>query len=270
MKKLLLLFFLLFSFNVSGQTLVDTGKVWIEEECLNFGPCSNYIHYFQGDTVIGSYQYKKLHNWMYPAYAREDSTKKVYFYFNNNEYLYYDFSLDSGDVFTSDVGGCFIYYSVYDTDTVYLLNGEPRKRFFMNFDTWIDGIGSINGLMSEFTLHCMSDVFPVLLCFYENDTLKYHNAGFDSCAFFGVHVQENIMEYGIKIYPNPSTLQVTISFSKYVSGDLQIFDLTGRVVHQQTLLNQQSTINIQQFSKGLYFVKVSDGKQSAVQKLIIE
>jgi hypothetical protein len=77
----------------------------------------------------------------------------------------------------------------------------------------------------------------------------------------------------IYIYPNPAHNTFTISLpalaGSTVNCHLSIYDVTGRVVHEQKIQSQLSTVNCQ-LSAGVYFVKVSDGEKGIVQKLIIE
>jgi hypothetical protein len=58
---------------------------------------------------------------------------------------------------------------------------------------------------------------------------------------------------GLKMYPNPATDMVY--FSKEIS--FQIFDLTGKIIFTA---NQTQSINIQGLSKGVYFVKTTEGE----------
>jgi alpha-tubulin suppressor-like RCC1 family protein len=75
----------------------------------------------------------------------------------------------------------------------------------------------------------------------------------------------------IKIFPNPATYSftITINGSTSLTNQLQITDLTDRVVHTQ-ILTQQSEIINQNFSSGIYFIRVSDGEKSFTEKLIIQ
>jgi hypothetical protein len=57
----------------------------------------------------------------------------------------------------------------------------------------------------------------------------------------------------LKMYPNPATDMVY--FSKEIS--FQIFDLTGKIIFTA---NQTQSINIQGLSKGVYFVKTTEGE----------
>jgi hypothetical protein len=71
---------------------------------MNFGPCYTYLYKFDGDTLAGGKQYKKLWVttdstqtlWTYEGAMREDSTKKVYSLGNSGDFLYYDFNIQKG------------------------------------------------------------------------------------------------------------------------------------------------------------------------------
>ena len=157
MKKLLLIIIIII-FNlittIKSQTLVKTNKVWSVVECHNFGACETYFNRFEGDTIIGDNQYKKLYatydssmgNWYYIGAMREDSTNRVYYISGNttNENLYYDFRLNQSDTFNFHVFNNTYQMIVNSIDTGTLINGEKRKRInFNNFEEWIDGVGSL-------------------------------------------------------------------------------------------------------------------------------
>ncbi len=76
----------------------------------------------------------------------------------------------------------------------------------------------------------------------------------------------------IEIYPNPTTSSFTItlnnSFSTFHS-QLSIYDITGRVVHEQIITQQTEIIN-QNLSPGIYFVKVKEGERVETQKLVVQ
>jgi hypothetical protein len=76
----------------------------------------------------------------------------------------------------------------------------------------------------------------------------------------------------LTIIPNPAHNSFTISLNNQSSlnnSQLTIFDVTGRVVHEQKIQSQLSTVNCQ-LSAGVYFVKVSDGERVYEQKLVVE
>jgi surface protein len=63
----------------------------------------------------------------------------------------------------------------------------------------------------------------------------------------------------LKLYPNPvlSVLNVTVD-SNFISQPYNIFDGLGRVVLNGKLNEIDTTINVEQLSKGIYYLKVSD------------
>jgi len=81
-------------------------------------------------------------------------------------------------------------------------------------------------------------------------------------------------EPGISIYPNPASNYVTISFTnKKLNGNalLTLFDLSGKIVFQSKLGKKKSLkIDSGDFVKGLYMMKLSDGKDSLCGKLVIQ
>ena len=107
--------------------------------------------YFKGDTVINQNNYKKLYqnacdqNMTYYIAAMREVDKKTYAVFQgeSKEKLIYDFGLNKGDDFYSELTN--IAYKVQEVDSV-IVNGEKRKRinFEYSFDVWIEGIGSLD------------------------------------------------------------------------------------------------------------------------------
>jgi hypothetical protein len=97
------------------------------------------------------------------------------------------------------------------------------------------------------------------------------------CNDFTKGINEEEQSSFFSIYPNPAHGKFTMQFRESVKGSLQIFDLTGRVVHKQPLSYNQSSYISSSFSPGVYFVKVTcpaaggtSGQREEVHKLIIE
>jgi len=89
-------------------------------------------------------------------------------------------------------------------------------------------------------------------------------------AVTGLSLNENSTSTnGIKLYPNPTNGNFTIKLGENNSkSTIQIIDLTGKVVFENTYSNQNQ-INLDlQAPKGIYFVKVMSNGQLSVVKLI--
>jgi hypothetical protein len=86
-----------------------------------------------------------------------------------------------------------------------------------------------------------------------------------------VRIDEILPEHSFFISPNPTRSTFTISLNNQPlnNSQLTIFDVTGRVVHEQKINSKHSTINCQ-LSAGVYFVRVEAGERLYQQKLVVE
>lgn len=77
------------------------------------------------------------------------------------------------------------------------------------------------------------------------------------------------------VFPNPASDEVSlvVPFGKHEVGTLTIFDITGKVVNQQSLSGHQGTktfnLDVSEFNPGLYQVVYKVGEKRYVQKLAI-
>ena len=283
MKKPLLLVLTSIAIATNAQTLVDTNKVWNVVTCINFGPCWTSVFYFDGDTTIGIHQYKKLMvsydtsgGGYFSSYvAREDTaTNQVFFNSSGSEYLAYDFSLNQGDTFTTDIDGCTIQMTVDSVDTVTLLNGESRKRMLLsNLETWIEGVGSLYGLTNVGVYFCSFDIFPELNCFTENDTLKYQNLNYPDC-FYALGISGLTSHDTFKLIPNPFSEFTTLTFENplHERNLLKIFSTDGQIIKQyENVTGNQLRIDRSKMINGIYFFQLmNDTKLIATGKLVVE
>lgn len=286
MKKLLLSILTLITISANGQTMVDTNNVWNVVTCLNFGGCGTTVFRFGADTTIGIHQYKMLKvnldsggvGFVFPIAAREDTaTKQVFFYYFNNEYLTYDFSLNQGDTFTTYINGCGFQMTVDSVDTVTLLNGESRKRMFLsNFwqETWIEGVGSSNGLTNVGVYFCSADIYPELNCFKENDTLKYQNTNYSNCFYNTVGISELSSGNNFKVKPNPFSVFTILAFENPLrkTNTIKIFNFNGQIVKQyQNIQGHELKIERDEMKSGIYFFQLMNDRQLITNgKLVIE
>ncbi len=80
----------------------------------------------------------------------------------------------------------------------------------------------------------------------------------------------------MNFYPNPSNGKFNLSFTLPEKGDTEItiLNIDGKVVYKESLPNFSNTydkeIDISKNAKGVYFVKVEQGKHAQVKKIVLE
>jgi len=72
-----------------------------------------------------------------------------------------------------------------------------------------------------------------------------------------------------KIYPNPSTNNITV-YSTEIAKSIEITDVLGNTVLTLIPQNNAETISVQNFNKGIYFVKTTNSKGIFCKKLLVE
>jgi hypothetical protein len=72
----------------------------------------------------------------------------------------------------------------------------------------------------------------------------------------------------ITLFPNPATTEIRIENSNFRINFVEIYDAVGEKVHQSSITNNQSSINISTLAKGIYFLKVKAGDKVAVKKVV--
>lgn len=70
-----------------------------------------------------------------------------------------------------------------------------------------------------------------------------------------------------RIYPNPATTALNIESA---DGRLQIYDLAGRLIHQATLRDGHTTIDVSRWNKGAYLLRITTSEGSTNQKIVIK
>ena len=63
-------------------------------------------------------------------------------------------------------------------------------------------------------------------------------------------------QYGIQLFPNPTTNELTISLEGIDVVDMVLLDIQGKVLMQKTGLFNQDRINLSAYVAGTYFVRI--------------
>lgn len=82
-------------------------------------------------------------------------------------------------------------------------------------------------------------------------------------------VKENSLSDGnILVYPNPATDKINVTVKNKVESDVLVYDVTGKIVYQNALTTS-TVINTEKWSRGIYFVKVSNAEVVSTTKIVL-
>jgi len=77
-------------------------------------------------------------------------------------------------------------------------------------------------------------------------------------------------ENKLQIYPNPASGRLTIASAQELSA-VQVFSAAGILSYQSDKIKEYKLeINVQDFSPGIYFVRVLQNGNSSTQKVVIK
>lgn len=287
MKQNALIIGLITFLNISvfGQNFVSENNQWNVILYGGYG-LTTEIFQIEGDSIVDSKSYNKiwvsydsLTTMIFQGLLREASKVVYYIPPNQSEGILYDFNLEIGD--TISVKNLFcgdekIPLDVIDIDTVEYF-GESRKRWHLGEngyveEFWVEGIGSLNGPLYTKYWYCIVCPAWELLCYHENDTLKYLKPGETDCYQNTVGVEEITQSDTVFIRPNPvkkgNSIEYEMNFSPV---KIDIINSAGVLIQSlnsiQDRIVKYETIDLE---TGLYLIKVTNQEnKTRTLKLIV-
>jgi PKD repeat protein len=91
----------------------------------------------------------------------------------------------------------------------------------------------------------------------------------------GVGIKENLNVVPFDVYPNPSAGVVNLKLNRNGSDDyqLEVTNVLGEVLLKQAvaLTNQKEhSLDLSRLAKGVYFIRIQNGKTSGIRKVVLE
>lgn len=289
MKHVILsLIITVFYTSVYSQSLVMENKIWSNvrhptEYGYDFD--SHYIK-FLGDTIISENLYKKVYrsndslmiDWFFEGSIRETDTGSVYYIpmSSEEENLLYDFGVKEGD--STEINGDPYRYLYSDSIRIkpFGIYNELRKYIYLsdgyhNVETWIEGVGSRHGILlfpKEFLL--VGEVFN-LVCFYENDSLKFHNDYYSSCFPSGKYslIERTISNPHVSISNLKDVLIFDLKMINYESV-FRLVDLSGRTLWTQKIPHESIiSLDKSKYENGIYIFVIQSANSYHCGKIIM-
>ena len=126
---------------------------------------------------------------------------------------------------------------------------------------WIEGVGTKKGLL-------YNNSAEFLLCFYENNVLKYKLDSNLSCMevsfFTSVNELKNINQ--IKVFPNPAEDLLNVRSSQIIE-QAELYDIYGNKLEFITPKESNFNINLSGIAKGIYLLKLNTAENVSITKV---
>ncbi len=79
----------------------------------------------------------------------------------------------------------------------------------------------------------------------------------------------SVTENKFNVYPNPSTGLINLSFGTSVKGSITVSNVMGQWLVTQSVMGENSTLDLSSFSSGIYFLQFTDQSGSVFTKKIL-
>jgi D-alanyl-D-alanine carboxypeptidase len=170
------------------------------------------------------------------------------------------YSLTEMTTFTPVAGGYFNGY------------GLGSMRFVSNFRTYWGHAGNFYGYAACMLYYPQDSICVALLinqdCIAASPAKSFMNTLINNLA---TGIDEPAEVAAFSFFPNPAAEQVTITCDAAPGeiSTLVISDITGRVIHSETVSAFPAAISTTGFPAGTYMLTLETGQRSSTQKLVI-
>ena len=292
MKTKLLLLVMVICYSVNAQTpdyFAENPEWRVNRWFGAYGDCievQDYVNYLHGDSLIGEHLYKKvmkrgisIDTWVGPdppyncdnnysyhyieGLVRQEG-KKMYINDYGSDILLYDFDLEIGDTLQPTYVYWMDNFVVASIDSI--LIGDSYRKVFNLIAPWmvnpeeflIEGIGFGGAFIDQCPFQAE---FPSYLeCFTLNDTAYFPEYG--APCELNINVQQHPVHNYFKLYPNPVSDQLTISYPVNLTiNNVTIYNFVGKKVQEQnyTVQNGELFVNMAGLANGLYIIELTEG-----------
>lgn len=208
-----------------------------------------------------------------PGYLREYNGQFLFYNVSSNsETIWFDnqvlMNTQIGDTFSFQNTNCTV-----ESISSMSLGSIPLKRITgqntQGYTGAIEGIGEIGAVCSagiEYTSY--------LTCYTkQGNTIQFGNL---NCSLFPIPVRVNLStnsntltENQLSIFPNPTNGIIKIK-NKTLNVNYKIYDIRGILIKEGIFDNELQTIDISNYSNGIYALKIENGNSFISQKILKE
>lgn len=109
-----------------------------------------------------------------------------------------------------------------------------------------------------------------LIVFLQNQTTGEILQSVETSLPMDMAINDNFVDNNISIYPNPTNSYINIA-SEIEISDIYIIDISGKEIMNKNINSYNSSLNVENFANGIYFVKIKNiNGNFTVKKLLIQ
>ncbi len=265
------------------DSLIKPGKTW-DRRCRHASEPSFFstsVRVLYDTLYYNSKSYYRMafvNSFPYDStYVREEG-KRVWFLnldeakYKREEILMYDFNLEKGDTFM------FKHQSRFHTDSLItemvIVNNTQIKdsRKYIQFagnvlpNPWIEGLGLYQWDLCYAFYSSYFSEYSCGLCVFENQKQVYPVSGVCDSSSFGIQVIDRI---AVKLFPNPAQKVLSVQLPNTSKYTVQFVNLTGEKVDEFEIEGKENYSFSCNYSRGMYFLKITNGKSNFQIKVIL-
>ncbi|WMI68566.1 M28 family peptidase [Mangrovimonas sp. YM274] len=91
---------------------------------------------------------------------------------------------------------------------------------------------------------------------------------FSECISFNTLGMDAFLESEVKVHPNPVLDFVNVEVVGEGATELNLYDISGKLVLNSQMKTNQSQISLKHLSKGIYLLEIHSGKKSGMYKIV--
>jgi hypothetical protein len=146
-------------------------------------------------------------------------------------------------------------------NTTTFTNSSSSVNSTLNY-SWNFGDGNTSSIQNPSHTYATNGTYTVTLiasnCIFSDTVTKTIQIGTNS-------MEENT-NANFEFYPNPTTNQITLKVDNQLLGSVYIiYDNTGKSVLNGNILSEQSVIDLEYLSKGIYFLSIGENFERTVK-----
>lgn len=90
---------------------------------------------------------------------------------------------------------------------------------------------------------------------------------FANTTFVAMSVPEKELDRSVSIYPNPTSDVVNLK-SDFTIRSIQVYDIQGRILITKLLSEENTSVDLSNYSSGIYYLKINTDKGAKTEKLV--